>query len=211
MFYLIILSLVSAVVTELCSKDIQVLRNENQILRRIVTKVVDELTEHKNALDELIVFKKSLENYTTAKENERRMHDRRQTNGPVIAFHAFLSKSISALGIQHTVPFDEEITDTANRYNPYSHVFTVPESGVYVFTWTIIIKNIRCSTELVVNAAVIGRSYPDSERDDENDTSTVIVLRQVAKDDVIFVRVNSGCFSIRSDHYGRSSFSGWKL
>lgn len=90
-------------------------------------------------------------------------------------------------------------------------MFTVPESGVYVFTWTIIIKNIRCSTELVVNAAVIGRSYPDSERDDENDTSTVIVLRQVAKDDVIFVRANSGCFSIRSDHYGRSSFSGWKL
>lgn len=74
MFFLIILSLVSTVVTELCSKEIEVLRNENQILRRIVTKVVVELTEHKNALDELIVFKKSFENYTTAKENEQRMH-----------------------------------------------------------------------------------------------------------------------------------------
>ncbi|CAC5412503.1 C1QL [Mytilus coruscus] len=211
MYYLLILYLFSNVVTERCSKEIQVLRNENQILRRIVSKVADELTEHKNALDELIVFKKSFENYTTARENERRMHDRRLTNGPIIAFHAFLSKGVSSLGIQHTVPFDAEMTDTADRYNPYSHVFTVPESGVYVFTWTILIKNIRCSTELVVNATVIGRSYPDSERDDENDTSTVIVIRQVEKDDVIFVRVKIGCSSIRSDLYGRSSLSGWKL
>ncbi|XP_071138691.1 complement C1q-like protein 2 [Mytilus edulis] len=197
-----------SVVTELCSKEIQVLRNENQILRRIVTKFVDELTEHKNALDELIVFKKSFENYTTANENERRMHAKRAADS-VIAFHVYASSDMYSLGVHQTIQFDTEVTNEGNGYNKFTGTFIVPSSGFYVFTWTIDVLGTLCQTELAVNGIVIGLSYPDSLQNENNAISTTVV-KQVSTGDAVAVRAR-GCQRLRSDTAARCSFSGWKL
>lgn len=129
----------------------------------------------------------------------------------MIAFHAYLANSISSLGYHHPITFETEMTDKGSAYNHYTGTFTVPETGIYVFTWTLVVKLTLCATELVLNNSIIGESYPDSEHDADNASATEIVIREAKVGDAVFVRAKSGCSSIRSDTVTRSSFSGWKL
>lgn len=136
---------------------------------------------------------------------------RQSSSSPVIAFHAYLANSISSLGYHHPIKFETEMTDKGNSYNHFTGTFNVPETGVYVFTWTIVVKYTYCATELVLNNSIIGESYPDSQHDSDNASATEIVVREAAVGDAVFVRAKSGCDSIRSDTVTRSSFSAWKL
>ena len=96
-------------------------------------------------------------------------------------------------------------------YHEDDGVFTVPRSGVYVFSWTIAIPTSGwVSVEIVVDGRVVGSSYAHGS--DDLDFSTRIVVVQATTGDHVFIRMHhNGSGVINSDPRGRSSFSGWFL
>lgn len=127
------------------------------------------------------------------------------------AFYAFLSNNINTLGDHHPIQFDTVITDNGQSYNHFTGTFTVPATGLYIFTWTVYVRNHYCPTELILNTSVIGASIADSEHDDDNASATAIVVIQVNVGDAVFIRTKHSCLSIFGGTETQSSFSGWKL
>lgn len=128
----------------------------------------------------------------------------------IIAFYAYMSTSHKEQG-QHTLVFDTVKSNVGQAYHPGSGVFAVPQSGVYVFTWTVIHDGAAdLSVILMVNSAAVGAAYANS-RDGDQVTGMVVV--DVNQGDHVYVRTYASWSSgdIRSDSSGRSSFAGWKL
>ncbi|XP_061176983.1 complement C1q-like protein 2 [Saccostrea echinata] len=130
-----------------------------------------------------------------------------------IAFYAYMSKNTPIITIQHPLSFDVVKTNLGNGYHSTTGVFMVPESGVYVFTWTIRVRySSYHSTQLMVNTDELGVVYL-SVASGSDVGVTGIVVAHVNKGDDIYVRThaswNNG--NIISDNAGRSSFAGWKL
>ena len=55
-------------------------------------------------------------------------------NSTRIAFSAYLTDILSGLGVNHIILFDGITINEGSGYNQYTGVFTVPESGVYLFS-----------------------------------------------------------------------------
>jgi hypothetical protein len=119
-------------------------------------------------------------------------------------------------GPHHTIIFDTLVTNVANGYNHFSGTFSVPSSGVYVFSWTIV-----CSfrgyvyTQLVANNDVLGAILTNSITSDDWISTTGLVVKEVNQGDVVYIRTNpsqpaAGDIKSSSTHY-HTSFSGWKL
>lgn len=141
----------------------------------------------------------------------------------VVAFYAYLSTILAqtSLGPDHTIKFDVVKTNQGNGYHSGSGVFIAPQTGFYVFTWTIRVGSYGHSspnfhsTEIVINNNVYGSSYAlaisDSSRDD---SGTGTVVAHVNQGDDVYIKTHSshhGGGGILSEGFGRSSFSGWKL
>lgn len=141
----------------------------------------------------------------------------------VVAFYAYLSTTLgqTGLGPDHTIKFDVVKTNQGNGYHSGSGVFIAPQTGIYVFTWTIRVGSYDHSspnfhsTEIVINNNVYGSSYAlaisDSSRDD---SGTGTVVAHVNQGDDVYIKTHSshhGGGGILSEGFGRSSFSGWKL
>jgi hypothetical protein len=127
-----------------------------------------------------------------------------------------MRNGVSAPGPLHTIVFDVPVTNLGNGYNYQSGIFTVPSSGVYVFSWTI-----TCSplgfvyTQLVANDDPVGAIITNSQNNDDWLSTTGLVVKLVNKGDEVYVRTNpihniSGDIKSSSTHY-HTSFSGWKL
>lgn len=111
------------------------------------------------------------------------------------------------------IVFDTVKVNVANAYNRYSGVFTAPEAGAYVFSWTM-----ECDgggslfTQAVRNTEILGSIATDSGQESEYRMSTGLVLVLANKGDAVFVRVHSVHHStIHSSDAARSTFSGWKI
>ncbi|XP_062589103.1 complement C1q-like protein 3 [Saccostrea cucullata] len=130
-----------------------------------------------------------------------------------IAFYAYMSQHTPAISIQHPLSFDVVKANFGNGYHSTTGVFMVPESGVYVFTWTIRIGESNYhSTQLMVNTDELGIIY--SHVGSGSDIGgTGIVVAHVDKGDDVYVRTHASWNSgvIYSNEAGRSSFAGWKL
>lgn len=48
-----------------------------------------------------------------------------------------MSKSTPSISIQYPLAFDIVKTNNGNGYHASTGVFIAPETGIYVFTWTI--------------------------------------------------------------------------
>lgn len=146
-----------------------------------------------------------------------------QNTSSVVAFYAYLSTTLgqTSLGPDHTIKFDVVKTNQGNGYHSGSGVFIAPQTGFYVFTWTIRVGSYGHSspnfhsTEIVINNNVYGSSYAlaisDSSRDD---SGTGTVVAHVNQGDDVYIKTHSshhGGGGILSEGFGRSSFSGWKL
>lgn len=71
-------------------------------------------------------------------EDIKRITTKRQT--PIergIAFSAYLSHNIAHLAPGHTLKCDQIIINDGNAYSQYTGVFTVPQTGVYLLTFTL--------------------------------------------------------------------------
>ncbi|XP_062618472.1 uncharacterized protein LOC134280052 [Saccostrea cucullata] len=131
----------------------------------------------------------------------------------VIGFYAYLGTHDSSPAPNKVIVFDTIKATSGHDYNPYSGIFTIPESGMYVFTWTIECDgNGQIFTKIVKNSSVFGSIASDSNHEIEYRMSTGVALTLANKGDIVFVQVHSAQNTkIHSSDYARSSFSGWKL
>lgn len=129
-----------------------------------------------------------------------------------VAFHAYLSTSTqSGLRQHHTLVFDSVRVNKGNGYNKGDGIFIVPQTGVYVFTWTVTVQvHGWASVEIVVNEEVIGSAFADGNT--SWDEGSGIVLVEVNTGDHVFLRMQeNGMHVVNSNARGRTTFSGWKL
>lgn len=129
-----------------------------------------------------------------------------------VAFHAYLSTSTqSGLRQHHTLVFDSVRVNKGNGYNKGDGIFVVPQTGLYVFTWTVTVQvNAWASVEIVVNGEVIGSAFADGNG--AWDQGSGIILVEVNTGDHVFLRMQeNGINAVNSNARGRTTFSGWKL
>ena len=133
-------------------------------------------------------------------------------NPPVkIAFHAIVGSAIPPQTGRLLV-FDQEKFDTASAYDPVDGLFTAPESGVYVLTWTMTIHtHSYATTELIINGHPHGTTIASGASSDYH-TSTGIVVVNLVQNDKVHIQFvphyNQGTLEVID---GLNSFSGWKL
>ena len=133
----------------------------------------------------------------------------------IIAFYAYMSHNEVHPGPHHTIIFDVPVTNVGNGYNHFSGIFSVPSSGVYVFSWTIADSPQGfIFSELVVNSDVIGGILTQTLTDNDRISTTGLVVKEVAAGNVVYVRTSS-TGGIHGDIQSlspvqRSSFSGWR-
>ena len=139
------------------------------------------------------------------------MTGRNSYNGP-ISFYAYMSSAMNHVGRHHTLIFNVIKTNQGQGLSRTTGVFRAPQSGIYVFTWTIRVLNfsIHC-VELIVNGQSVGALVSQTLK--YNGTGSTTVVIHVNEGEDVFLRTmmqfNKG--AIFSDPYGYTSFSGWKL
>ena len=116
------------------------------------------------------------------------------------------------VGGHHTLIFNVIKTNQGQGLSRTTGVFRAPQSGIYVFTWTIrVYRGIHC-VELIVNGRPVGALVSHTAVGDNETGSTTVVVNANEGEDV-FLRTkmlfNSG--GIVSGSHGYSSFAGWKL
>jgi hypothetical protein len=94
-------------------------------------------------------------------------------------------------------------------------MFTAPTSGVYVFSWTVITGyNGYIFTDIVVNSSIKGAIKPDAQGLQAVSSAAALVVLQVNKNDVVFIRTNP-IDNIQGEIISfpdqRTTFSGWLL
>jgi hypothetical protein len=134
-----------------------------------------------------------------------------QEAGNHIVSYATLSAH-TTLGQKQTIEFDEIITNIGNGYNGVSGVFTVPITGIFQFSTTMLkftsTEN-EIHTQLMLNNNGIGQNFGNINR--ASGTQTVIVSAQ--KGDSVYVRHHEalGTTPQAIHGHGYSSFSGFLI
>ena len=130
-----------------------------------------------------------------------------------IAFHASLSHDNMIALNNAILKFDSVLLDTANAYKNMTGVFTVPETGIYVITWTTSVHpHAGAYTFILINGKSYGNSYSDSDGGGDNDSDTgIIVLKLMQGDDVHVEFGPRLSFGQLDTLFGQTTFSAWKL
>lgn len=128
-----------------------------------------------------------------------------------IAFHAALSHNIPSQN-NAVIVFDHVLLDTAHAYSNNSGLFTAPESGIYVLTWTTNVYHGWAYTSIMVNGLPYGHTLADSDEVTDHHTATGIIVFHLSKGDNVNVQfkpdTNKGYLD---SAWGMNSFSGWKI
>ncbi|XP_063417129.1 collagen alpha-2(VIII) chain-like [Mytilus trossulus] len=141
------------------------------------------------------------------------------TNGdslPIIAFHAYLSKTETDPGHHHTIIFDSVLANSGNGYNNHTGAFTAPLGGMYVFAFTVVgYFGTRMPVQLVVNSNIVGATAGDSLSSTLYPSSSTVVVIHLNQNDACFLRTTTttgwNVGNLYSSDWSRSSFSAWKL
>lgn len=185
---------------------------------RVLTAMMEDSEEQTNLSDAdlSVEKKKSKDGDRDIYRIQKRLLTPPSTSHNGVAFYAYMSSILPSPSTEHVLVFDVAKTNIGNAYHPSTGVFIVPESGVYVFTWTFRIGgNQDHSIQLMVNREDVGSIYLYTISGVESEATGIVVTHVNAGDDV-FVRTHStlqigtGHF-IQSNIYGRTSFAGWKI
>ncbi|XP_061193433.1 uncharacterized protein LOC133201661 [Saccostrea echinata] len=128
---------------------------------------------------------RSTKNHTTERIQKRLILPSNTVHG-VIAFYAYMSAILQSpsTGTHYVLVFDIVKTNIGNAYHPTTGVFMVPESGVYVFTWTIRSGGDDThSVELMINTEGFGTIYLQT-LNAETEVTGIVVAHVNVGDDV---------------------------
>jgi hypothetical protein len=118
-----------------------------------------------------------------------------------VAFHAVAYSSTSVT----TIVFDHVITNLGDGYDNTTGVFTVPTTGLYIFSWTIEAYGRLTESILLVNGKQEGLSRAH-EQSSYYDTTTSFAVLNLTVSDKVWVKVITGIAEAR-----HTMFSGWKI
>ena len=112
-----------------------------------------------------------------------------------------------------TIKFEIETLDTRDAYNPKEGIFVVPETGIYVFTWTMTGSgHTQILSNIMVNGVVKGDTIADSQEDSDYRTSTGTLVIRLMLGDHAYIELPTTLVNGNLEgNYGECSFSGWKL
>ncbi|XP_062578971.1 complement C1q-like protein 3 [Saccostrea cucullata] len=203
------------------AKEMKIIKTKQivqpNLLQNSYSKVFGNTGNETSLVHQREVKQKSLTSPTSAQK--RLLTGIQTTSSPfldVVAFSSYISTYETHLTEDHTIKFDKIVTNIGNHYNPHSGLFTAPQHGVYVFTWTLYCaRDGFIYSQLVVNSNVVGAMFTTAQGAGNIRASTWIVVVEINKDDVVYIRTlpngQSHSGSLYSYINYRSSFNGWKL
>nr|XP_034333883.1 uncharacterized protein LOC109619634 [Crassostrea gigas] len=105
---------------------------------RILTAMIEDSQEQMNLSDADLSMKKkkSEDGERDIYRIQKRVLTPSSTSRNGVAFYAYMTTRLHTPSTEHVLVFDVVKTNIGNAYHPSTGVFMVPESGVYVFTWT---------------------------------------------------------------------------
>ncbi|VDI65097.1 Hypothetical predicted protein [Mytilus galloprovincialis] len=192
------------------------LENENRNLQNVVEKQQNKISKLEGIVQEQERMGKDGNQYKNRSSRLLEGGSQSLPGTEQVAFYAYLSKS-KAISPHHTLIFDHVETNVGQAYNQHSGAFTVPISGVYIFSYTVFPNGVGsyASVELTVNTMPHGAIFVDSSSGDPDYTGcTGFAVLALKQGDVCLVRLHStykSAGNIESDHVMRSSFSGVKV
>lgn len=132
-----------------------------------------------------------------------------------VAFSLSLSRTTghSTVYESQVLAYADVLLDIGNGYNTGTGIYTVPVSGVYVFTWstTAGVNNV-IDTLLMINSQVRGALNSDAGSVSLWNESTGLIIASVNQGDRVFVRVGKragGIVHVFDEAW--TTFSGWRL
>ncbi|XP_048743857.2 uncharacterized protein LOC125657223 [Ostrea edulis] len=164
------------------------------------------------------VLEPTYENHHKSKRNGReRQESSLELNIEGIAFYAYISSiHTSALEVKHVIVYDVVVTNRGNGYHGDDGIFIVPQTGVYVFTWTVVVQEGEyIELEIVLNDSPFGSIIADTVNPASGDwdCSTGIAVKEVNAGDHVYIRTfnHDAHTIIYSGTKARTSFAGWQL
>ncbi|VDI43996.1 Hypothetical predicted protein [Mytilus galloprovincialis] len=146
------------------------------------------------------------ENYNSIKHEINQMRSQETKS-----FSTSLTSPNQDLPLHRTIVYSTVITDTSVSYNSSDGIFTVPVSGVYVFTWSASCGEGRWQdTELVVDSIAYGYLKVNTVDDKYSESSMQTVVLEVNKDQRVWIwSKEAGNRTFAGGNY--NTFSGWLL
>lgn len=120
-------------------------------------------------------------------------------------------------GNNHIIVFDTVITNSGNGYNHFSGVFTTPEAGYYIFSYTMVtFPGQRLPVEFVCNGTTISSTAADSVKDTVYPSASGTFITYLDATSICILRTSTdikwgAVGDLYSSDWSRSSISGWKL
>ena len=128
--------------------------------------------------------------------------------GNTVGFYARLEKPIPHLGDGQPIKFDKVITNIGQAYDSHNGRFTVPVSGMYLLSVSVMstdTNTIDC--KIIKNGNILAYVYGGST-DYQTDTQTIVVDLQAG--DIIWVRHSPG-YSDEQINVNYSYMSGFLI
>lgn len=132
------------------------------------------------------------------------------------AFYVVLAND-AHFNAHEKIVYNQKNLDHGNGYNPTSGVYTIPETGTYVFTWTTIADVEQWfQTVLTANGSHMAYSWLEPEDVHDRHQITSVAIIHLIQGDYVDIRIGNTrgnqMVRILSDaNYAYSTFSGWKL
>ncbi|CAG2208786.1 C1QL [Mytilus edulis] len=131
------------------------------------------------------------------------------------AFYAYTSHDDESPGKGHTLKFDVLKTNINGGYNPFSGIFTVPDDGVYVFTFSLrLYAGVNGAYEILKNDEVEGGAIGIIAGSKTQLQVSETIVFSANKGDIVYVRTHptlTHTGGVWTNENGRSMFAGWQI
>jgi hypothetical protein len=134
--------------------------------------------------------------------------------GPVAFTAAIKPLLVDHVKHMDTIKFETVITDIGGGYNNQTGVFVAPQTGIYMFSCSLMDhvapSGVMLHAEIVHNQRVLGRIFAHAEGTTYRDQGAQTVFTHVNQGDQIFVRsIDNPDLGLGGELY--STFSGFLL
>lgn len=133
----------------------------------------------------------------------------------MVAFYAYMNTGEEHPGQHQILVFDVIKTNVGLAYNKHIGMFSAPNHGYYVLTWTVACGQYSAVySQLVINSDPFGSIFTNSDEINDIHTVTGMVVAELNQGDVVYIRTHptdgiKGRIFSRDDI--RTSFAGWKI